>query len=188
VIWGRRERMPPGEKSSSELSLEKSLEKKSWTEAELKGMRVLDETSRSSNNTCSGKENASKQEGGIPPQAIEVMKKAGMWSVGSAKHGTGLCRPCHYAHTKEGCKDKEACEFCHLPHTDMGQKKKRPCPKRRQQVRMLANHVNDALLLLGPEESSDVVDNFTSGSAYMHRVLNRIQHPEQSQPRNVVTL
>merc|ERR1712045_578431 len=35
-------------------------------------------------------------------------------SVGSALHGTGMCKPCCWFWKPEGCKNKEACFHCHL--------------------------------------------------------------------------
>lgn len=37
-------------------------------------------------------------------------------SVGSAAHAMGTCRPCHYAHTKNGCEKGMCCGFCHFKH------------------------------------------------------------------------
>lgn len=46
-----------------------------------------------------------------------IILKANLWSVGSSMHGIGECKPCHYAHTKEGCRSGAKCGFCHMPHT-----------------------------------------------------------------------
>lgn len=41
-------------------------------------------------------------------------------SLGSAKHATNHCRPCHFHFSKEGCKSGEQCPFCHFRHSKRG--------------------------------------------------------------------
>eukprot|EP00419_Tripos_fusus_P062635 CAMPEP_0172932308 /NCGR_PEP_ID=MMETSP1075-20121228/219935_1 /TAXON_ID=2916 /ORGANISM="Ceratium fusus, Strain PA161109" /LENGTH=365 /DNA_ID=CAMNT_0013793635 /DNA_START=110 /DNA_END=1207 /DNA_ORIENTATION=- len=120
------------------------------------------------------------------PQAVEWLRKAGMWSVGSAKHGSGLCRPCHYCHTEEGCKNKEACQFCHLPHTSINEK--RPGKARRHRCRLLADTVKDSAEVLDHGEYLNVLESVGSNSAYMQRVLKHKQNPDDTDGRNIVAL
>jgi len=37
-------------------------------------------------------------------------------SVGSAKHASETCKPCHYLKSKSGCKLDRECGFCHYSH------------------------------------------------------------------------
>jgi len=37
-------------------------------------------------------------------------------SLGSAKHASETCKPCHYLHSKSGCKFDRECGFCHYSH------------------------------------------------------------------------
>jgi len=37
-------------------------------------------------------------------------------SLGSAKHASETCKPCHYFHSKSGCKLDRECGFCHYSH------------------------------------------------------------------------
>eukprot|EP00928_Gymnodinium_smaydae_P063584 TRINITY_DN4711_c0_g5_i1.p1 TRINITY_DN4711_c0_g5~~TRINITY_DN4711_c0_g5_i1.p1 ORF type:complete len:248 (-),score=28.58 TRINITY_DN4711_c0_g5_i1:66-809(-) len=52
-------------------------------------------------------------------------------SVGSAQHGTGLCKPCAFLYTK-GCRNDKECTFCHLCE---GGEKKRRQKERKELVR-----------------------------------------------------
>jgi len=36
------------------------------------------------------------------------------WSVGSALHAAGTCRPCAWYHKEAGCSQGAACKYCHL--------------------------------------------------------------------------
>ena len=56
-------------------------------------------------------------------------------SLGSASHGTGLCKPCAFHHTK-GCQCGVNCTFCHLCLP--GEKKRRQ--KEKQAVARAARH------------------------------------------------
>jgi len=63
-------------------------------------------------------------------------------SVGSAQHGDGKCKPCHYIQSKSGCPDGGQCGFCHYKHSrrrvyDISQKK-------RQMVKSLVLLVHQA--------------------------------------------
>eukprot|EP00419_Tripos_fusus_P008048 CAMPEP_0172685692 /NCGR_PEP_ID=MMETSP1074-20121228/20426_1 /TAXON_ID=2916 /ORGANISM="Ceratium fusus, Strain PA161109" /LENGTH=177 /DNA_ID=CAMNT_0013504883 /DNA_START=29 /DNA_END=562 /DNA_ORIENTATION=- len=120
------------------------------------------------------------------PQAVEWLRKAGMWSVGSAKHGSGLCRPCHYCHTKDGCRAGEDCQFCHLPHTSVDQK--RPCRARRRQCRIIADIVKDSGEDLDHGEYVDVIESIGSKSTYMQKVLKTKRNSDDTDGRDIVSL
>lgn len=62
-------------------------------------------------------------------QAIQELLRssrlqASILSVGSILHATQECRPCFYAHTRNGCRFGAACLFCHEAHP----RKKKPRP------------------------------------------------------------
>lgn len=45
-------------------------------------------------------------------------------SIGSALHGTGMCKPCYWFWKPKGCTNKEACLHCHLcPKVNVNQRK-----------------------------------------------------------------
>lgn len=52
-------------------------------------------------------------------------------SAGSTLHDSGGCKPCHYARTKSGCINGEACPFCHLDHP----KRLRPRPSKTKRLK-----------------------------------------------------
>jgi len=56
--------------------------------------------------------------------AINLTYSLGMWSIGSAKHATGNCKPCGFL-WKKGCQKAQNCEFCHLCKSDEVKKRKR---------------------------------------------------------------
>lgn len=56
--------------------------------------------------------------------AINLTYSLGMWSIGSAKHATGDCKPCGFL-WKKGCQKAQNCEFCHLCPADEVKKRKR---------------------------------------------------------------
>lgn len=59
------------------------------------------------------------------------------WSVGSAGHIEGRCKPCAFLHREEGCLGGELCSFCHL--CPPGEKKRRK--QQKHAIRRLAGVV-----------------------------------------------
>merc|ERR1712224_823485 len=55
---------------------------------------------------------------------INLTYSLGMWSIGSAKHATGDCKPCGFL-WKKGCHKAQNCHFCHLCKSDEVKKRKR---------------------------------------------------------------
>lgn len=67
--------------------------------------------------------------------AINLTYSLGMWSIGSAKHATGDCKPCGFL-WKKGCHKAQNCEFCHLCPADEVKKRKRDKIATRQREEM----------------------------------------------------
>merc|ERR1719422_1014019 len=42
-----------------------------------------------------------------------VLTNNDLWSVGSATHGIGRCKPCNFFHSRGGCTMAADCPFCH---------------------------------------------------------------------------
>jgi len=55
---------------------------------------------------------------------LNLTYSLGMWSIGSAKHATGDCKPCGFL-WKKGCHKAQNCQFCHLCKSDEVKKRKR---------------------------------------------------------------
>lgn len=55
---------------------------------------------------------------------INLTYSLGMWSIGSAKHASGDCKPCGFL-WKKGCHKAQNCQFCHLCGSDEVKKRKR---------------------------------------------------------------
>jgi len=72
-------------------------------------------------------------EGGIDTGSVcDDMEYSGKHpSVGSAQHGDGKCKPCHYIQSKSGCPDGGQCGFCHYKH---GRRSTYDIPKAQRQM------------------------------------------------------
>lgn len=60
------------------------------------------------------------------PQTISLSSSLGLWSIGSANHCLGTCKPCAFLwRDANGCENGENCSFCHLcPPGEVKQRKK----------------------------------------------------------------
>lgn len=73
---------------------------------------------------ASDRSNSTDEGLGDPPVVINLSSGLGLWSVGSAGHEVGRCKPCAFV-WKNGCADGEACPFCHLcPPNEQKRRKK----------------------------------------------------------------
>jgi hypothetical protein len=69
-------------------------------------------------------ENLSDLEEETKPCAISLTNGLGLWSVGSAQHSVGNCKPCAFLWKDEnGCASGTSCVFCHM--CPPGEKKRR---------------------------------------------------------------
>jgi len=75
-----------------------------------------------------------------PPQNVDLdedsAKKAFTWSLGSALHEEGTCRPCAFVRSDVGCRAKESCRFCHYEHV-ITRQRLRPCKGKRIRIHKL---------------------------------------------------
>lgn len=110
---------------------------------------------------------------------VELAAAAEIWSRGSEQHRSGNCRPCHYAHTKSGCRSGSECNFCHIPHTTV--KQTRVCATRRRQCQRVASFLQQAHLE-GRPGLQEAVKSFTSRSQFLHGILvdDLKKQPEQN--------
>jgi len=82
-------------------------------------------------------------------------------SIGSVGHSTGLCKPCLFVRSKQGCVNMTSCMFCHFPHRRKG--KPRTCKGKRDRFRKRIEYIEqrieaDPLLMLhNPNYLEDLV-------------------------------
>lgn len=111
---------------------------------------------------------------------LQAMRQASeFWSVGSASHSKGTCKPCHYIHTKTGCMHGSECPFCHVPHTKKsrqkpGKSKREHCHTFFGALEELSRHKSDQFV--------EAMRSASSRSTYMERILERhLQHKEEQE-------
>lgn len=112
-----------------------------------------------------------------PEQSFEeVLAGAGLWSAGSARHGTGKCRPCSYVKGNTGCENGVTCEFCHFPHT--GKNRKQISMSSRLYCKRFAEQL---VLAYGscPDQLNRAVQVSSSGSSYFASLF-KDQYPDGS--------
>jgi len=115
------------------------------------------------------------------PEAGKAMKgtqqliKAGLWSVGSKRHGEGLCKPCHFVHTTISCKSGQDCAFCHLPHSPAKDKpkKNRPGKGARERCQKWLAVVHQASEDPEVEQLKQMVLDVTRQSTYMQSIAHK---------------
>merc|ERR1711924_346380 len=57
----------------------------------------------------------SEEENKPSNRAISLTDSLGLWSVGSAEHSLGNCKPCAFLWKDEkGCQNGMNCKFCHM--------------------------------------------------------------------------
>merc|ERR1739848_913591 len=68
----------------------------------------------------------SEEENKISKGAISLTDSLGLWSVGSAQHSLGTCKPCAFLwKSDEGCQNGTNCNFCHMcPPGEVKRRKK----------------------------------------------------------------
>ncbi|MAW09797.1 MAG: hypothetical protein CMG03_01140 [Candidatus Marinimicrobia bacterium] len=78
-------------------------------------------------------------------QVLNLSEGLGMFSAGSAKHGSGQCMPCAFFHGERGCANGNSCTFCHMcpPGTMKRWKKERAKWKRMVDNQPSLNHSNN---------------------------------------------
>jgi len=103
----------------------------------------------------------------------------GLPSRGSIKHESGKCSPCHYFHTKAGCKNGSTCCYCHMHGKDF---RPRPCKSKRakakSQVGVLDN-IDD------PEDLERRAAEMESKGGYLKVVVQSKLRQQQHQQQQV---
>merc|ERR1712232_1011290 len=89
------------------------------------------------------------------------------WSAGAADHKSGVCRPCRYMHTRNGCGSGASCVFCHLAHD----KRHRPCKAKRTRCKRATVALDIAAATGGQPRLESVAHELASQSGYMRYVV-----------------
>lgn len=100
----------------------------------------------------------------------DILKLKGLWSTGSALHASMECKPCHYVHTQEGCKNSAECDFCHLPHTRPAGP--RPCKAKRAHCKRSMDALEE-LLKDHPQHIDGFVTRVTAQSDYLQDLMQK---------------
>jgi hypothetical protein len=59
------------------------------------------------------------------PVLVSLTAGLGLWSVGSAGHEFGACKPCAFLSKEAGCQNGQNCTFCHLCPAGEGKRRKK---------------------------------------------------------------
>mmetsp|Transcript_1406 Transcript_1406/g.3119 ORF Transcript_1406/g.3119 Transcript_1406/m.3119 type:complete len:471 (+) Transcript_1406:102-1514(+) len=101
------------------------------------------------------------------------------------RHSCGICKPCFFFATPEGCTDSDNCRFCHFPHDLTGQRiKLRPCKGKRDRYRKFLNRVTQEMQALADPDDFDIEGLQLPSSVLKNEVLKRmfmsrvVQHVE----------
>lgn len=104
----------------------------------------------------------------------ELLQNSKFWSLGSAAHSKGRCRPCHYIHTKAGCQNSRECLFCHVPHTRRGGLK--AGKSKRLHCQEFVSSLEE-LGITSKEQITEAICVASSRSAYLRGILlRRLEH------------
>lgn len=107
---------------------------------------------------------------GGPSRANAEDDSEGLPSQGSALHGSGKCRPCHYFPTKDGCVNGKACKFCHLHNK--GEGRERPGKAKRAQAKKKAVQIMEKLDGMDDtEEKERIMEELKGESGYVKAVV-----------------
>mmetsp|Transcript_128490 Transcript_128490/g.411842 ORF Transcript_128490/g.411842 Transcript_128490/m.411842 type:complete len:240 (-) Transcript_128490:277-996(-) len=83
-------------------------------------------------------------------------------SIGSSKHGEGVCKQCLFHLRPGGCLRGELCEFCHIQHS--GGARRRPCKAKRQRYKKIIEQQLMSLARGGEETYSALPSRDCGGS------------------------
>mmetsp|Transcript_110716 Transcript_110716/g.220127 ORF Transcript_110716/g.220127 Transcript_110716/m.220127 type:complete len:193 (+) Transcript_110716:174-752(+) len=163
-IWGQVEMgFSTGSRSSQdEASRSSEASRLRKVDERLQGVTIVDESSETHDKSSNKKDN--------------------MLSMGSEKHASGECRPCHYVSTKAGCSKGAECLFCHMAHPKRC--RPRPCKSKRQKCKELVSMMEIACET-GENSFLDVAKAYQDQKGYLSNVirskLRRMQNGEEGE-------
>lgn len=136
-----------------------------------------------SSSSCSGAEPSppapefgpASSTGDVISLVNEQQLPEGMPSRGSLKHATGRCTPCHFFHSKAGCKLGKRCGFCHLEVEGRARPNRRRRAKAKSQIDNLPKSEN-------PEDQQRLHE-FESRGGYFQELTKAREKREQREMR-----
>mmetsp|Transcript_47940 Transcript_47940/g.95380 ORF Transcript_47940/g.95380 Transcript_47940/m.95380 type:complete len:204 (-) Transcript_47940:69-680(-) len=138
---------------------------------------VSDSTTSGHHDNSSGAVGNNPTDEACEAQNPEEALPNGLPSRGSVKHESGKCSPCHYFHTKAGCKNGSTCGYCHMHGKDF---RPRPCKSKRAKAKSqvgILDNIDD------PEIVERIATEMESKGGYLKVVvqskLRQQQHPPQ---------
>lgn len=90
---------------------------------------------------------------------------------GSAGHATGVCKPCSFFASKNGCNNGTECKFCHLDHKKKKSRPSRPSKNTRIQCMQIAAILEKA----ADPGSSKVPENMSRLTVLIQRNASAIR-------------
>jgi len=105
----------------------------------------------------------------------------GLPSRGSIKHESGKCNPCHYFHTKAGCKNGSTCCYCHMHGKDF---RPRPCKSKRAKAK---SQVGILDTIDDPEDLERCAAEMESKGGYLKVVVQSKLRQQQHQQQQAQT-
>lgn len=117
----------------------------------------------------------------------DMLTRQNLWSMGSSGHRERKCKPCHYVHATQGCKNGLQCEFCHLPHTESRSgKPSKLCMSKRLHCKQVALAIED-LFTSHPDVYKEASALLSSESTYLANILqariNEVSSSSSARPR-----
>mmetsp|Transcript_49548 Transcript_49548/g.111439 ORF Transcript_49548/g.111439 Transcript_49548/m.111439 type:complete len:239 (-) Transcript_49548:105-821(-) len=168
-VWGDREVSDSGRSDSGSQGAPSSQDGVIWN-------RQSDSSFSRSSSAASGRQETSAR----VPAALDdlsdkdeddgkgecVAPSSELPSLGSEKHATGNCTPCHYFCSRKGCALGASCFFCHLHE---GEYRARPCKAKRAKAKVQASVLD--LNIHTPEEVQRMADCMVGQGQYLETVV-----------------
>jgi len=130
------------------------------------------------NSISDSTDSASHQHPGqVDARAPEEPLPNGVLSRGSIDHESGKCSPCHYFHSKAGCKNGSRCSYCHMHGKDF---RPRPCRAKRAKAKSLAGILDE---LDNPGDLERCAAEMESKGGYLKVVVQSKLRQQQQQQK-----
>jgi len=129
----------------------------------------------------SGQIGSNPTDDSVEAQNPEEPLPNGLPSPGSIQHESGKCNPCHYFHTKTGCKIGSTCCYCHMHGMDV---RPRPCKSKRAKAKSqvgILDNIDD------PEDLKQCAAEMESRGGYLKVLVQSKLRQQQHQQEQAQT-